>query len=221
MKVLCLLSGGIDSTTALFWAKRKFKNIIALTFNYGQRHLIELRCARKIAKIAGVKQIVTKLDFSQISSALTDSNIDVPERKTHGIPSTWVPQRNTIFLAFGFAIAEQRNCNAVVAGMNVIDYSGYPDCRPEFLKAFEKAANLASKQFVERKKMIKIITPFLNLKKSEIIKIGLKLGVPYQFTWSCYRGKKPACGKCDSCRFRLASFNEIGVKDPINYAHFE
>lgn len=221
MKVLSLLSGGIDSTTALFWAKKRFKNVIALSFNYGQRHSIELICAKKIAKIAGVKHIIVKLDFSDISSALTNREVNLPERKTHGIPSTWVPQRNTIFLSFGFAIAEQEKCNAVVAGMNIIDYSGYPDCRPEFLRAFERAANLASKQFIEKRKKIKIITPFLKKKKSEIIKTGIKLGVPYKYTWSCYKGEIPACGKCDACRFRLRAFWEAGLKDPIPYAHFE
>lgn len=219
MKVLCLLSGGIDSTTALFWAKQKFKNVIALSFNYGQKHSIELKCAKQTARIVGAKHMTIKLDFSLIRSALTDIKIKVPERGTTEIPSTWVPQRNTIFLAFGFAIAEQTGCNAVVAGMNIIDYSGYPDCRPEFLRSFEKAANLASKQFVEKNKKIKIITPFLKKKKSEIIKIGVKLGVPYEYTWSCYRGKIPACGRCDSCRFRLNAFREAGLKDPLKYSY--
>lgn len=221
MKVLCLLSGGIDSTTALFWAKKKFKNVIALSFNYNQRHLIELRCAKKIAEITGVKHIILKLDFLQIRSALTDRKVNVPERKTYGIPPTWVPQRNTIFLAYGFGIAEQEGCDAIVTGMNIIDYSGYPDCRPEFLNAFERAANLASKQFVEKKKKIKIIAPFLKKRKSEIIKIGVKLGTPYKYTWSCYKGKIPACGRCDSCRFRLYAFREAGLNDPLNYAHLE
>jgi len=119
------------------------------------------------------------------------------------------------------AIAEQEKCNAVVTGMNVVDYSGYPDCRPEFLNAFEKAGNLASKQFVEKKKKIKILTPFLKKKKSEIIQIGKALGVPYEYTWSCYRGTLPACGRCDACRFRIRAFEEAGLKDPIPYAHFE
>ncbi len=218
MKVLCLLSGGIDSTTALFWAREKFKRIIALSFNYGQRHSIELTCAKKIARMAGVKHKIINLDFSEIKSALTDRRIDVPERVVRGIPPTWVPQRNTVFLSYAFAIAEEEKCEAIVAGMNIIDYSGYPDCRPEFLRAFEKAGNLASKQFVEKGEKIRIITPFLKKKKSEIIKIGMKLGVPYEYTWSCYRGKIPACGRCDSCRFRLKAFEEIGLRDPLKYS---
>jgi 7-cyano-7-deazaguanine synthase len=221
MKALCLLSGGIDSTTALFWAKKKYRNLIALSFDYGQKHSIELSCAKKIAKIAGVEHRIIKLDFSQITSALTSSKIKIPVKRTRGIPPTWVPQRNTIFLAYGFAIAELNGCNAVIAGINVVDYSGYPDCRPEFLNAFEKAGNLASKQFIERRKKIKIVTPFLRCKKSQIIKTGLTLGVPYQFTWSCYKGKIPACGRCDSCRFRLMAFKEAGIPDPIPYEHLE
>ncbi len=218
MKALCLLSGGIDSTTALFWARKRFKKIIALSFNYGQRHSIELTCAKRIAKIVGVEHKIINLDFSQIKSALTDVRISVPKKRIHGVPPTWVPQRNTIFLSYAFAIAEEEKCEVIIAGMNIIDYSGYPDCRPEFLRAFEKAANLASKQYVEKSKRIRIITPFLKKKKSEIIKIGLKLGVPYQFTWSCYRGKIPACGRCDSCRFRLKAFKESGLMDPVAYS---
>lgn len=221
MKVLCLLSGGIDSTTALFWAKKRYRHVYALSFYYGQRHSIELECAKKIVKLTGVPHKIINLDFSQIHSSLTGIKSNVPEIGTKGIPPTWVPQRNTIFLAYGFAIAEQERCNAVVAGMNIIDYSGYPDCRPEFLSAFEKAGNLASREFVEKNKRIKIITPFLKMKKSEIIKIGLNLDVPYEYTWSCYRGKIPACGRCDSCWFRLNAFKEAGVNDPISYAHLE
>lgn len=221
MKALCLFSGGIDSTTALFWARKKYKKVIAISFDYSQKHSIELECAKKITKLLSIEHKIIKLDFSEIKSALTDKKIAVPGRHTAGIPVTWVPQRNTIFLAYGFAIAEQEGCSGVVTGMNVIDYSGYPDCRPEFLIAFEKAGNLASKQFVEKRKRIKIVTPFLMMKKSQIIKTGIKLGVPYELTWSCYRGKKPACGTCDSCRYRLQAFKEAGLKDPLPYAHLE
>jgi len=224
MKALCLLSGGIDSSTALFWAKKKFGHVMALSFDYGQRHSIELKCAGKIAGIAGTEHRILKLNFSMIKSSLTSRKISVPVNRpldfrggSLEIPSTWVPQRNTIFLAYAFAIAELENCNAVVAGMNVVDYSGYPDCRPEFLKAFERAGNLASKRFVKEKKRIKIFAPFVKLKKSEIIKVGLALGTPYKYTWSCYSGKIPACGRCDSCRFRLSAFREMGVKDPLTY----
>ena len=221
-----LLSGGLDSTTTLALAKKQGFDLFALTFDYGQRHSVELDRARDIARHFGVvdHQIV-KIDLRQFGgSALTDS-IDVPvgrdqEEMTAEIPITYVPARNTIFLSFCLAYAEVKEASNIFIGVNAVDYSGYPDCRPEFIAAFEILANLATKAGVEGKNQMKIHTPLIELSKAEIIEKGLELGVDYGMTHSCYNpgGDGKSCGVCDSCQLRLKGLQEAGVKDPIGYA---
>ncbi|MBC7080990.1 MAG: 7-cyano-7-deazaguanine synthase QueC [Thermoplasmatales archaeon] len=214
-KVVCLLSGGVDSAVASAIAKSRGYELYTLTFDYGQRHKKEIRCAGEIAKWLNSKHKLIKADLRQIGgSALTD-NIEVPE-EAEGIPPTYVPARNTIFLSYALAYAELIDANSIFIGANVVDYSGYPDCREEYLKAFQNMANLATKRGVEGKG-IKIEAPILYLTKGEIIKKGLELGVPFEKTWSCYRGGKKACGRCSSCKIRLKGFNEAGIEDPIEY----
>jgi 7-cyano-7-deazaguanine synthase len=223
MKAVVLLSGGLDSTTTLAMAKRGGLDLFALTFDYGQRHRIELGRAQAIAKHFGVAdhQIV-KIDLRQFGgSALTDS-IDVPtgrDQEEKDIPVTYVPARNTIFLSFCLAYAEVKEATDIYIGVNAVDYSGYPDCRPEFIRAFETLANLATKAGVEGKSRLKIHTPLIELSKAEIIQKGLELGVDYGMTHSCYNPGEGgiACGVCDSCHLRLKGFQEAGVEDPIEY----
>jgi len=225
MKAVILLSGGLDSTTILAIAKREGFDLFALTFDYGQRHHVELDRARDIAKYFGaVDHQIIKIDLRQFGgSALTDS-IEVPtgrdqEEMVSSIPVTYVPARNTIFLSFCLAYAEIKEASDIFIGVNAIDYSGYPDCRPEFITAFETLANLATKAGVEGKSKIKIHTPLIELSKAKIIQKGLELGVDYAMTHSCYNpgeeGK--SCGVCDSCQLRLKGFQEAGVEDPIIY----
>ena len=227
MKSVVLLSGGLDSTTTLALAQKRGFELFCLTFDYGQRHRIELDRAREIAKHFGaVDHQIIKIDLRQFGgSALTDS-IDVPtgrdqQEMTREIPVTYVPARNTIFLSFCLAYAEVKEANDIFIGVNAVDYSGYPDCRPEFIKAFEILANLATKAGVEEKKSIKINTPLIKLTKAEIIQKGLDLGVNYSMTHSCYDPAEAglSCGACDSCQLRLKGFQEAGIKDPIKYAH--
>ena len=226
MKAVVLLSGGLDSTTTLAIAKRAGFDLFALTFDYGQRHHIEVDRAQDIAKhFAVVDHQIVKIDLRQFGgSALTDS-IEVPtdrDQKEMGseIPVTYVPARNTIFLSFCLAYAEVKEANDIFIGVNAIDYSGYPDCRPEFITAFETLANLATKAGVEGKNRMKIHTPLIKQNKGEIIQKGLQLGVDFAMTHSCYNpgeeGK--SCGVCDSCQLRLKGFQEAGVEDPIKYA---
>ena len=226
MKAVVLLSGGLDSTTTLAIAKRAGFDLFALTFDYGQRHHIEVDRAQDIAKhFAVVDHQIVKIDLRQFGgSALTDS-IEVPtdrDQKEMGseIPVTYVPARNTIFLSFCLAYAEVKEANDIFIGVNAIDYSGYPDCRPEFITAFETLANLATKAGVEGKNRMKIHTPLIKLSKVEIIQKGLELGVDFAMTHSCYdpgeEGK--SCGVCDSCQLRLKGFQKAGVEDPIKYA---
>ncbi|MBI4651890.1 7-cyano-7-deazaguanine synthase QueC [Candidatus Desantisbacteria bacterium] len=220
-KAIVLLSGGLDSTTTLAMAKKKKFEIYAISFDYGQRHKFEIKKAQIIAKKIGVKQHkIIKIDLRQIGgSALTD-DINVPERKngknSKGIPVTYVPARNTIFLSFALAWAEVLDIQNIFIGVNAIDFSGYPDCRSIFIKAFEKMANLATKMTTEGKK-IKIHAPLINLKKSDIIKIGCKLGIDYGITHSCYNpdNSGKSCGKCDSCILRAKGFKEAGIHDPL------
>ena len=225
MKAVVLLSGGLDSTTILAIAKREGFDLFALTFDYGQRHHVELDRARDIAKHFGaVDHQIIKIDLRQFGgSALTDS-IEVPtgrdqEEMVSSIPVTYVPARNTIFLSFCLAYAEIKEASDIFIGVNAIDYSGYPDCRPEFITAFETLANLATKAGVEGKSKIKIHTPLIELSKAKIIQKGLELGVDYAMTHSCYNpgeeGK--SCGVCDSCQLRLKGFQEAGVEAPIIY----
>jgi 7-cyano-7-deazaguanine synthase len=224
-KAVVLSSGGIDSTTVMAIAKNKGFEIYSLSFFYGQRHAFELDCARKIATIFGAKQhMVLDVDLKPIGgSALTD-NIDVPQKSaenesdTH-IPVTYVPARNTIFLSYALAWAEVLGAEDIFIGVNAVDYSGYPDCRPEFIHAFETLANLATKVGIEKTSKIKIQTPLIKKTKADIIKTGVQLGVDYSLTHSCYApspdGK--SCGLCDSCRIRKKGFKDAGIPDPTVY----
>lgn len=218
---IILLSGGLDSITVLALAKQQGFDCHALSFDYGQRHNAELVAAKNIAQRYQVEHKVINLGLSAIGgSALTDANIDVPTSPQVGIPVTYVPARNTIFLAFALGWAEVLNAHDVFIGVNAVDYSGYPDCRPEFIEAFQQMANLATKSGVEGHK-IQIHTPLIALSKAEIIRQGLALGVDYADTVSCYSAdaEGKACGVCDACRLREAGFIAAGAGDPTRYQH--
>lgn len=221
-----LLSGGIDSSTALAVAKAEGGRVCALTFDYGQRHRKELRAAERVARALGAaRHYLLSFDLRAIGgSALTDE-IPVPKGRSaaeiaEGIPPTYVPARNTIFLAFALAVAEREGAEQIFFGANQLDYSGYPDCREEYVRAFEAMANLATKAAVEGRLRIRIRTPLIRMSKAEIIRKGTELGVDYALTWSCYDPTTEglACGECDSCKLRLKGFLEAGLKDPIAYA---
>lgn len=221
-----LLSGGLDSTTLLAIAQRDGCRVHALTFRYGQRHASEVDAARRIAARAGVAQhVVADIDLrlfggSALTSALTvPKDRDLNSNET-GIPVTYVPARNTIFLSFALAWAEVLEAQAIYIGVNALDYSGYPDCRPAFISAFEQMANLATRAAVEGGRRITIRTPLIDLTKAEIIRVGLSLGVDYSATTSCYDPSPDgaACGHCDACQLRLKGFAAAGARDPIAYA---
>ena len=207
-----LLSGGLDSATTLYLAKKKFR-CFCLIFDYGQRHRKEVEAARRVAKASGSKYRIIKIYLPLSSSSLTNKKLAI-RKNQQGIPATYVPARNTIFLSIALSIAEDIKAEAVFIGANAIDFSGYPDCRPEYYQAFRRLAKLATKSAVKGKD-IKIYTPFINMTKAKIIKTGMKLGVPYHLTWSCYRGGKTPCGKCDSCFYRAKGFKEAGIKDSL------
>lgn len=220
-----LLSGGLDSTTVLAIARREGYRVNAMTFRYGQRHEIEIEAARRIAAAAGIdNHVVMDIDLRAFGgSALTD-NIEVPKGRSpeemgRGIPVTYVPARNTIFLSFALAWAEVLGANDIFIGVNALDYSGYPDCRPEYIEAFEKMANLATRAGVEGAKRLKIHTPLIALTKAQIVKEGLSLRVDYGLTTSCYdpTPSGAACGQCDACLLRMKGFTEAGASDPIQY----
>ncbi len=221
-KAVVLLSGGIDSTTTLALAKREGYRVYALSFRYGQRNRFELDAAKRVAKALGVEEhLIIDIDLRLIGGSALTGAIEVPKGRTaqeigEGIPMTYVPARNTIFLSFGLAWAEVLMAQDIFIGVNSIDYSGYPDCREEYIRAFEAMANLALKETVEGKIRIKIRTPLIRMRKSEIIKKGLELGVDYGMTISCYDplpDGKP-CGLCDSCILRRKGFEELGIPDP-------
>lgn len=219
-KAIVLLSGGLDSITALAIAKQQGFECYALSFDYGQKHNAELEAARKIAndyQVTGHKIITLGLN-SISGSALTDADIAVPNTPQQGIPVTYVPARNTIFLAFALGWAEVLVAHDIFIGVNAVDYSGYPDCRPEFIEAFQNLANLATKAGVEGSRF-SIHTPLLHLSKAEIIKTGLALNVDYKATVSCYSadGQGRACGVCDACRLRKQGFSDAGLLDPTRY----
>lgn len=225
-QAVILLSGGVDSATAAAIAKRQGFALHALSFRYGQRHQREIEAAKKVAAFLEAKaHLVLDFDLRAIGgSALTD-RIEVPKRRSaaeiaQGIPVTYVPARNTIFLSFGLALAERIGAVDIFFGANQLDYSGYPDCREEYIQAFEQMANLATKAGVEGKSKLKIRTPLIHMTKAEIITEGVALGVDYGLTWSCYdpQPDERACGLCDSCQLRLKGFEEAGFKDPIRYA---
>lgn len=215
-----LVSGGLDSATCLAIARSEGFNCYALSFDYGQRHQVELNAAASVVKSIGASEHnVFKLDLSGFTgSALTDSSISVPHQASAGIPVTYVPARNTIFLSLALGWAEVMNIQNIFIGVNAVDYSGYPDCRPEFIDAFEKMAQLATRQSVEGRPF-ELNTPLINLSKAEIIKKGISLGVDYSLTISCYDpdGEGRACGECDSCRLRAEGFANANIKDPTRY----
>ena len=218
-KSVVLLSGGIDSSTTLAIAKAEGYEVYALSLDYGQRHVLELEAAGKVASHVGVEEhLVIKADLRAIGGSALTTDAEVPKGGTgEKIPPTYVPARNTIMLSFALGWAEVLKAPHIFIGANVVDYSGYPDCRPEYLKAFEEMANLATKASVEGKIRFQIHAPLLKMTKADIIKKGLDLGLDYSLTWSCYdptpEGKP--CGGCDSCLIRAKGFKEAGVKDPV------
>lgn len=219
-KAVVLVSGGLDSATTLALAQEQGYACYAISFDYGQRHRCELQAASKVAQTAGVvEHKVISLNLDNIGgSALTDTAIAVPDQPTEGIPVTYVPARNTVFLSLALAWAEVLAADAIFIGVNAVDYSGYPDCRPEFIAAFTRLAKLATKAGVEGHP-IGVETPLIHLSKAEIVQQGLRLGVDYANTISCYDPDEAgrACGRCDSCRLRAAGFKEAGVADPTRY----
>jgi len=224
-KAVVLSSGGIDSTTAMAMARAEGYEVYSLSFNYGQRHAWELQAAERVAKALGVREhLIIDLDLRKIGgSALTDT-IAVPKGRSaeeikQGIPVTYVPARNTIFLSYALAWAEQLMAGAIFIGVTAIDYSGYPDCRPEYIRAFEQMANLALKATVEGRLSIRIHTPLIEMTKADIIRKGLELGVDYHLTHSCYdpSAEGQACGRCDACLLRKKGFHEAGITDPTVY----
>ncbi len=225
-KAVVLLSGGVDSSTAAAGAEKEGYELYALSFRYGQRHEREIEAAKRVAVFFRIKEhLIIDFNLKAIGgSALTDQ-IAVPKGRSakeisHGTPVTYVPARNTIFLSFALALSEKIGAEDIFFGANQLDYSGYPDCREEYIRAFEKMANLATKAGVEGKSRFRIHTPLIRMTKGGIIKKGLELGLDYSLTWSCYDPTPEglACGLCDSCQLRLKGFKEAGIKDPIRYA---
>ncbi len=220
-KAVVLLSGGLDSATVLAQAKAAGFACYSMSFDYGQRHRAELQAAERVAQQLGVvEHKVIGLNLNGMGgSALTDSSIAVPEAPTEGIPVTYVPARNTVFLSLALGWAEVLGAHDIFIGVNAVDYSGYPDCRPEFISAFERMANLATREGVEGEGF-RIQAPLQELSKAQIVQIGLQHGVDYGLTVSCYQADDDgrACGKCDSCRLRAAGFVAAGVADPTRYA---
>ncbi|HEY9449861.1 MAG TPA: 7-cyano-7-deazaguanine synthase QueC [Gemmatimonadaceae bacterium] len=220
-----LLSGGLDSTTTLAVAQRDGFDVSAISFRYGQRHAVELEAAARIARVFGVRRHeIVDIDLRPFGGSALTADIPVPKDRSDSeigerIPITYVPARNTIFLSFALAFAEVLGARDIFIGVNALDYSGYPDCRPEFVEAFQQLANLATRSGVEGGAGLRIHAPLLNLTKAEIIKLGLSLGVDYSLTTSCYDPSPmgEACGRCDSCQLRLRGFAEIGARDPIRY----
>lgn len=219
-RAVVLVSGGLDSSTVLAIAKAEGYECYTLSFNYGQRHRAELFAARRIAeRMAVAEHREVRLDLAAIGgSALTDKTMDVPEEQTEGIPVTYVPARNTVFLSYALAWAEVLGANDIFIGVNAVDYSGYPDCRPEYISAFQAMANLATRAGVENH-TLRIRAPLIALGKSAIIAWGVELGVDYGDTVSCYQAGNDgvACGRCESCRLRRAGFEQAGIKDPTRY----
>ncbi|RLF30093.1 MAG: 7-cyano-7-deazaguanine synthase QueC [Thermoplasmata archaeon] len=226
-KAICLISGGIDSCVATFIALEKGYQIYALSFNYGQLHDRELDSAKKIAEAAETKRhIIFDINLQLFGgSSLLDRSLVMPKNRemkdisSEGIPSTYVPARNTVFLSIALAYAESIDADAIFIGANAIDYSGYPDCRPEYIRAYQSMADLATRRGVEGRP-IRIEAPLLYMTKADIIKSGIRLGAPLEKTWSCYKGGEKACGRCDSCIIRLKGFKEAGVDDPIKYEYY-
>jgi 7-cyano-7-deazaguanine synthase len=222
-RAICLLSGGLDSSTALAWARREGYACFTLAFDYGQRHLRELESAAAVSRALGAEEHeVARVDLRRFGGSALTADLDVPLTgvDTAIIPVTYVPARNTIFLSLALAYAEVREADAILLGINALDYSGYPDCRPEYLEAMQRVAELGTKQGVEGHAP-RLLAPLVRLSKAEIVRLGTELGVPWALTWSCYQGGTRACGLCDSCRLRLKGFEQAGLRDPLPYAGVE
>jgi 7-cyano-7-deazaguanine synthase len=222
-EAVVLLSGGLDSSTALAIAKERGFQTVALSFDYGQRHRKEIDCARKVAEHLGVKEhLILRLDIGGLlASSLTRESMSIPEDRRRseigdGVPDTYVPGRNIVFLSVASSIAESRGAEAVFIAANAVDFSGYPDCTPEFIEAFQRTLAVGTKAGKEGH-AVKVEAPLLRLSKGEIVKEALRLKVPLELTWSCYKGGEKACGRCDSCLLRLEGFSVAGAVDPIEY----
>jgi len=220
---VCLLSGGLDSCVTTTLAKQHHSKIHALSFSYGQHHTKELKCAQKIAETLELDEhLIIELDLTPLggSTLFSSSKNAIQNHELNSIgnsiPNTYVPARNTIFLSIALGLAETREADTIYIGANAVDYSGYPDCRPEYLSAFQAMANLATKRAIQGDR-IEIKAPLLKMSKKDIIKTGIKNDAPLQYSWSCYRGEEKACGHCDSCQLRLKGFNDAGYQDPIEY----
>jgi 7-cyano-7-deazaguanine synthase len=222
-RAVVLLSGGLDSTTTLAYAVSRGYEVVPLTMSYGQKHSRELESARAVAAHYSVKKhVMTHLDLSFLNtSALISDAVDVPKRRSledvsEEIPATYVPARNIIMLSIAAGLCESVGAEAIFIGINAVDYSGYPDCRPEFLEAFQHVLRVGTKAGVEGRP-IRVEAPILDMTKGEIVTLAMKLKAPLHLTWSCYQGGERACGRCDSCLLRLKGFREAGVKDPVPY----
>jgi len=218
MKAVVLLSGGLDSTTALYAARREGDRPICLSIHYGQLHERELESAKRIASALRLEHWMIPLSLPWGGSALTDSQLSVPKGRNESemskeIPATYVPARNSIFLSLAASLAETCGAEAIYFGANALDYSGYPDCRPEFIEAFEAMITRGTKSGAVRP--LRIVTPLLRLSKAEIVSLGAQLGVPFEMTWSCYEGGEFPCGECDACVLRAKGFREAGMEDPL------
>jgi len=219
VKAIVLLSGGLDSTTALYAARRDGNIPVCLSIHYGQLHERELASAKKIAASLKLEHWIIPISLPWGGSALTDNHIGVPKHRNEAemskeIPATYVPARNSIFLSLAASLAEAKGADSIYLGANVLDYSGYPDCRPEFLESFEAMIRLGTKAGVEGRQL-RIVAPLLRLSKSEIVRLGQELGVPFEWTWSCYEGGEFPCAECDSCILRAKGFLEAGIEDPL------
>lgn len=220
MNALLLFSGGLDSTTLLYWAKKRYKKILALTFDYGQRHSIEIQMSKKVLETSGldnISHLLFKIDLSQIGgSALTDLSMPVPDiaydEIGNSIPTTYVPFRNGIFLSIAAAAAEKEKIQTIIGGWNQLDYSGYPDCGTEFIKTMEKAINFGTKAG-STGTAFNLLAPLINMTKCQIIKLGKENGADYSYSYSCYKGSAIPCGRCDSCKLRQTAFKESGIDD--------
>jgi 7-cyano-7-deazaguanine synthase len=224
-RAVVLLSGGLDSTTVLAAARSEGYEVYALTFRYGQRHEAEIEAARRVAQLNGVAEhVVAEIDLRAFGGSALTGDMEVPKNRapkeiSEGIPVTYVPARNTIFLSFALAWAEVLGANDIFIGVNALDYSGYPDCRPEYIAAFQRMADLATKAGVEGRQKLSIHTPLISLTKAQIVKKGIELGVDYSLTVTCYdpSTEGAACGQCDACQLRLKGFAENGLSDPARY----
>ncbi len=224
-KTVVLLSGGLDSTTVAALAAKKGYDIYGLTFRYGQRHVFEIEAARKVAQFLHIREhLILNIDLQAIGGSALTGSLKVPKGRSleaiaGDIPVTYVPARNTIFLSFALALAEVKDTRDIFIGINSVDYSGYPDCRPEYIRAFRKMANLATRAAVDGKQKITIHTPLLNMSKADIIRKGMSLGVDYSLTHTCYDPDENgiACSNCDACLLRLEGFAEAGFRDPLPY----